>query len=657
MRHVILLIAVLATPAASAGWFGPSVVDLAPYRVGDVLRYDKGNGAETASFLVRYEGASHAVDAFGRDRETVAFRVEHSNATGLVRSQVCHFGPDGRELVRADILAGGGGGSWSWSSDSSLGSLELERKSVGYEERVIAHFGSCDWWPATRTSFAEGDRVALLDLIPGQSVENTLSAPGRVGDFHGHEALEFDFDLEPGVVGTVVVSEGFPALVEVVGKSEGEEVVLVELVGFRSGEGPAFVPAPPGDLAPPRFAARSYERLVLDDAAFAPDYPFADAMAALAADPYTGFKAWVDEHPDAVVSIAYYSRGATHGTEPPGTTSDGVWYIVLAEGTAFEGWSTYRSRVPDAPAVPLAGVPDPRVRNYRVEAPVGGLPHPVRADAGDVVTSAEVARVAAAHGVPTDRVVLVGYNLYVDADGTPKGYYSVADVSAAGEGAEDGHEVWISAQTGEASGVASTSKRMEASGLLALAPDRGSLVSAGSGGGVLDVASGAGLAAGTLTGAALLALVLKFLLLPLYTRLRRDRLLDNPVRSRLYEAVRRDAGIHQADLVDLAGIGKGATKHHLDQLVRHRLLVALESDGFTRYFAAGEVPPDVARREAVLRAGSLRAVYEVYATEPALSLREAGARLGMSAPSVYRARRKLAAAGLLPAALPAEVRS
>jgi DNA-binding Lrp family transcriptional regulator len=43
-------------------------------------------------------------------------------------------------------------------------------------------------------------------------------------------------------------------------------------------------------------------------------------------------------------------------------------------------------------------------------------------------------------------------------------------------------------------------------------------------------------------------------------------------------------------------------------------------------------------------------VYDLYAREPTIPLREAGARLGLSAPSVHRAKKKLEKAGLLPAA-------
>jgi len=66
--------------------------------------------------------------------------------------------------------------------------------------------------------------------------------------------------------------------------------------------------------------------------------------------------------------------------------------------------------------------------------------------------------------------------------------------------------------------------------------------------------------------------------------------------------------------------------------------------------------PD-ARRLASLRPGSLREVYDLFAGQPPLTLRAAARRLGMSAPSVYRAKRRLEREGLLSAPGPVQVAS
>lgn len=165
------------------------------------------------------------------------------------------------------------------------------------------------------------------------------------------------------------------------------------------------------------------------------------------------------------------------------------------------------------------------------------------------------------------------------------------------------------------------------------------------------VESPAGVATIAVTSLAALGLLVKLALLPLYTRLQRGRLLDHPVRARMFDVVRAEPGIHLSALESTVGIAKGATRHHLDKLARHHLVFTVQEGGFTRCYVAGALPPEAARQHALLRAGSHQRVYELYVARPEISLREAARELGMSAPSVHRARRKLVAAGLLSAAV------
>ncbi len=125
-------------------------------------------------------------------------------------------------------------------------------------------------------------------------------------------------------------------------------------------------------------------------------------------------------------------------------------------------------------------------------------------------------------------------------------------------------------------------------------------------------------------------------------------LLENAVRARLLADVRASPGVHRAALVALAGVGQGATRHHLDRLVRAGLLMETRDHGFVRYFVAADVSPERAREEAALHAGSNRRVLDALRAEPGLTLRQIGARLGITAPSVHRSVKRLREAGLLP---------
>jgi hypothetical protein len=277
----------------------------------------------------------------------------------------------------------------------------------------------------------------------------------------------------------------------------------------------------------------------------------------------------------------------------------------------------------------------------------------------DLASSAALRDRAAAHGVDVGALSSVQYSLVP----TPVGLFAVVTLGDTPldppPGDVEGHSASVDALSGGMLEAATLQTHTEErpgllpspSGGVDAQTSRASALSALVGPGPGTLAGGAAAA----TGLALLVLLTKFLLVPLFTRLRRDRLLENPVRARLYERVRAEPGIHRAELIDFAGIGEGATRFHLRQLVSHKLVVEIESEGYARYFAAGEVPPDAARREALLRAGSLRAVYDLYAAEPGTSLREAGRRLGLSAPSVHRSKKRLEKAGLLPVAAEVEV--
>ena len=135
----------------------------------------------------------------------------------------------------------------------------------------------------------------------------------------------------------------------------------------------------------------------------------------------------------------------------------------------------------------------------------------------------------------------------------------------------------------------------------------------------------------------------------LYTRIPAAAVLRNTIRSRVYERVREEPAIHQAAIANLLGIGNGTARYHLDKLASHHLVYAMNDGHHVRFYASGSVPPTAARQIGALKTGSLRRVYNLLVAEPQLSLREAGSRLGMAAPSVWRAKKRLEREGLLPA--------
>lgn len=144
------------------------------------------------------------------------------------------------------------------------------------------------------------------------------------------------------------------------------------------------------------------------------------------------------------------------------------------------------------------------------------------------------------------------------------------------------------------------------------------------------------------------------LLLPLFTRLRREDLLKNPVRARLFARIEAQPGVHLRALDAHAGVGSGAVRHHLGQLVRHGLVREARVGARLRYWPAEGAPREETPPAEALRDARLRAVHDLLSREPGLSVRRAAERLGMSPSSLQRARVRLRHEGLLPPAEPPE---
>lgn len=670
---VALLMAATALPA-QAGLFrdDPIVVHIPALRVGDAFRakvpdaneYDE-DGTVVATYaqehLGEVEGPRAAIDGYGIERETVAVRQDVTWDGQLASSTRCHLLAGGTENVRTEWLFGRTPmDSSQRTRDWSLLGIPIESSEASRSANLTTSFGGrCDTpflGPSTG-DVAEGDRVPFEAVFPREAgIVIGPSAPAAATTFRGAPALLLVYDL-PASVETasaraeVVLVDGIPLVAEIRVITEPESFVYWSLAGFRHGPGPGLPRLGDARLPDrhPEVSAARYEPLAIDDGAFGLAYPFAAAFENARTDPRSGLEAFLKEHPDAVVVHAAYEEGIGLG-EPAPTEPDGSWTIIVSDDSAsWIGFSS-RSRLPgqlgalqpDAAKVKRSG-------GAQNDEP---FPLPVRHPPADLVSGADVLSVAAAHGVDTGRITVVEYWAH-QFEGDPATIrWRISTIPAeVSEGRAEGRAVDVDAVRGFALGIFEGSAQGSSDGIVnALRPvdsDLGEDAARSSFAVLAGVPEGLGLTAGAAVAAGILVLLAKLLLVPLFTRLRRDRLLDNPVRARLYERIRADPGIHRADLVDFLGVGEGGTRHHLKQLVSHRLVVELPVDGFVRYFAAGEVPPQVAREVALLKAGSLRRVHDLDVAEPGLSLREAARRLGISAPSVYKARARLRRSGLV----------
>ncbi|MHB8585105.1 MAG: hypothetical protein ACYDDF_04630 [Thermoplasmatota archaeon] len=372
-----------------------------------------------------------------------------------------------------------------------------------------------------------------------------------------------------------------------------------------------------------------------------------------------GFASYLANHPNACLRTATYFRNVA--SQPgPGTSDDGTWALRFSDGRDVWSGQSARSSVVGGNLGPLALSQPLPPTNRGGTATEMGVPctKDARADAGTV------AALFALTPLRPTQVRQITYEAQGAAgpNGTGDAGLSATDApiaattnptvdpTASGNGSIVGVDLTTGALTFEADTRTDTSHAL----LSPLPPGQGmtddqvatksSLIE------LMPIGNGLAVGA-TLLGVSVVALAARFLLFPLYTRLRRSAILGNPQRAHLFDLARATPGIHQAQLVAASWVGRAPTLRHLDRLVHHGFLTALRQDGFVRYYATGEVPADMARREALLLSGSHRAVFDLFEREPDLSLRRAAARLGMRASSVYKAKRHLIQAGLLPSPL------
>ena len=91
------------------------------------------------------------------------------------------------------------------------------------------------------------------------------------------------------------------------------------------------------------------------------------------------------------------------------------------------------------------------------------------------------------------------------------------------------------------------------------------------------------------------------LLAPLYSRIRRNDVLDHEVRERIYQKIQTAPGMTIQELTTEAGVGWGTTVYHLARLEKEKLVVSRKFGSNRRYFANGTVAPQNAQAISILR--------------------------------------------------------
>lgn len=677
-RRAWLLAPLLLLPALALGTLAvagadqnePVTIEIPLLRVGDSFTFNHTTaaqlncntgeclfpeGIETRTFIGRVaSGWASGVDRYGIPRQTETFLEERWLGEALEEAAVCHRLPYGVEAIRRDIesttwLAGSGRAQ---SSDH----VQLETVSGSYRAVPTTTFygGTCLGVHGYLGSLLrEGDRIDLRRLVgdDGRDVGDILSSPAQATSFHGRPALAFDFSSDsPGSrVKRYVLADGIPVIVrsEVMDAPVGRPYLNL-LVGFRQGAGAFLTPLEGGRLPDinPRASLVPYSPLVVDDAAYGFAYRAQEAWDALMADPRGNLAPFLASRPGAYIarweySVSGYSDLFRHGA------SDGAWTFEVAHEGRFIFIRSERGALLDVPAALKV------TENLFLEESEGLETIHKRPDMPDLVPdSYSLLAAAVGGGVDANDMPGVMWSVSRSQDGRPNGFavFSSGAGWRTGE-TEDGVGVHMDPLAAGATSILAKSREVRREPLVSLGerPEplaAGSPASASGFGLLAESPRGIQLSAAA-AGIGLLALLVAKLLLPLYTRLGRNRVLDHPVRARLYEQVRSEPGIRQGQIVDFLGIGDGAARRHIEVLRRHGFIVEARLGGLVGYYVTGDLPPRVARQALLLQSDGAKRVHDLLRREPHLSLREAARRLGMTAPGVHRHRKRLREAGLL----------
>jgi DNA-binding transcriptional ArsR family regulator len=169
---------------------------------------------------------------------------------------------------------------------------------------------------------------------------------------------------------------------------------------------------------------------------------------------------------------------------------------------------------------------------------------------------------------------------------------------------------------------------------------------AGTGGAWLalaGLAAGAGaVAAALLIGGEVALLALALPAVWLYSRIRKERVLDHFVRGQIYGHIKHEPGFTYTDLKRVSGLGNGALGYHLYVLERSELIRSERQGRWKRYYPRG-----VARSAEMILSESQRSVLLAVASKPGVRQTELAVLVGMSRQNVAYHLRRLAALRLV----------
>ncbi len=412
--------------------------------------------------------------------------------------------------------------------------------------------------------------------------------------------------------------------------------VLHELVSFQAGSQAA-------EPAVPSMAATTP-----DDAPWGPDatalahpWPLADAVADTSDDlaDCREWRDWLAAHPGAHATRASYDVLITPDPDHIDPIVDESWHVRASDGTATVNVVLHRhTETTEDLTVTRIRVPDPWCSEPAVAA--GAAPRgPLAEVAGAMARLQGLGGSASDYGWEGDTLSLERGPL------SPDGGSIYERLAVASNG---GLVQWARLTTDYPDPTFGDPAWQPN------ADDDWAIHAAGQGAWVMPRPATAATLAGAAVGAGALVLLLPALkglfgALPMFSRIRKEDLLEHPVRSDIFDAIQADPGIHFQELVRRIGKGRGTMEHHVRKMVAADILVEKANKGFNCFFPKGEVDRHVMAAAPLLKGEGGRNVLGAICSSPGIVAVHVAEHLGMSTSTVNYHIKRLSEAGLVAA--------
>ena len=138
-----------------------------------------------------------------------------------------------------------------------------------------------------------------------------------------------------------------------------------------------------------------------------------------------------------------------------------------------------------------------------------------------------------------------------------------------------------------------------------------------------------------------------FALLPLYSHIRDDEILDDANRAGIYRLIQTEPGISTKDIAERLGLAWGTVTHHLGKLEKRRFVVSKKYGKYRRYFANGEGGTEQKDQVAVLRLDRTGDIAALIRSQPGLTQKAVSQSLGVSSSTILWHVKRLEGASLI----------